>query len=857
MPQGKRTAQGAAGGLLGFIGLSAAAGLLVTAAVTPALAVTGMTANNAMGVFNSLPEVLKIGQPMERSNIYITKDNGDTQLLASFYDQNRQEVAWDDVSQNLKDAAVSTEDPRFYEHGGIDVAGTTRAIITTYVVGNGTQGGSSITQQYVKNVLVQDCEQHSTTQEELQQCSSEATTADGQSGMSRKLKEMRYAIGVEKQYSKDDILLGYLNLANFGSLNYGVETASNYYFNKSAKDVNIQEAATLIAILNSPSALRIDNPDGVANGKPNTKENNWAQTKDRRNYVIDNMLKEGKITADEATKAKESEIKPDITAPSTGCYTAGGSAYFCDYVQNVVKNNPAFGETAEERSATLRRGGLNIYTTLDLDLQLAAETAMKDRVSANPTAISKVGAAASTVEPGTGRVLSMVQNTKYAAGATDDPEYSSVNYNTDFAYGGSSGFQVGSTYKVFTLVDWLKQGHSLNQIIPNAAERNPTTWNDSCNGGVIYQPFPHPVQNFDGNYQSNVTALQATKASINTAYLAMAAQLDLCEIRDVAKDFGVHRADGKELDHFPAAILGSNEIAPLTVAAAVAALGAEGKYCEPTAIDKIVGPDGKEMALPEQDCHQAVDKDIANTANFGMQSIFQGGGTAAGAAVSGAQVFGKTGTSDYAKASWITGGTSKAVTSLWIGAVEGNASMYQTYFNSGTGHITKLSMWQAIMQAAINQMGGDDFAGPSETLTRVPQTQVPDVTGLSVEDAQARLRSVGFSWAIGDAAESSVDEGKVASTSPAAGASAATGSSVTITPSSGEPEEIKIPDVTGKSPSDAASDLTGAGFEVDEKCRQGDKDDDNINTVVGQSPGEGSNGKEGDTVTIDVLREDC
>lgn len=855
MPQGKRTAQGAAGGLLGFIGLSAAAGILVTAAVTPALAVTGMTANNAMGVFNSLPEVLKIGQPMERSNIYVTKPGGGKQLLASFYDQNRQEVAWDNVSQHLKDAAVSTEDPRFYEHGGIDVAGTTRAIVKTYLIGGQTQGGSSITQQYVKNVLVQDCEQHSTTEDELQACSSEATTADGQSGMARKLKEMRYAIGVEKQYSKDDILLGYLNLANFGSLNYGVETASNYYFDKSAKDVNIQEAATLVAILNSPSALRIDNPDGVANGKPNTKDNNWDETKKRRNYVIDNMLKAGTITEDEADKAKESKIEPHITSPSTGCYTAGGSAYFCDYVQNVVKNNPAFGKTAEERSATLRRGGLNIYTTLDLKLQLSAEEAMKKYVDANPQAVSKVGAAASTVEPGTGRVLSMVQNTKYAAGATDDPAYSSVNYNTDYAYGGSNGFQVGSTYKTFTLVEWLKEGHSLNERIIDAGNRNPSVWNDSCVGGTYNQTYP--VQNFDGQYSGNVTALQATKNSINTAYLGMARELDLCKIRETAMDLGAHRADGKELTKFPSSVLGDNEMSPLTVASSIAALGAEGKYCEPKAIDKIVGPDGKEMKLPEQDCHQAVDKQVANTANFGMQSVFQSGGTGGGAAVSGAQVYGKTGTSDHAKASWITGGTSKAVTSLWIGAVSGNASMYQTYFNAGTGHITKLYMWRDIMQSAINQLGGDDFAGPSDTLTRVPQTQVPDVKGLSLEEAQQRLRSANFSWRIGEEQESDVEKGKVAASDPAGGSSAATGSQITIFPSSGPAEETEVPDVSGQSAGDASKALTEAGFSVDEKCRTGDKDDDDIDTVVGQSPGEGSKAKDGDTVTIDVLREKC
>jgi membrane peptidoglycan carboxypeptidase len=392
MPEQKRTARGVLGGFLGFIGLSVAAGLLVTAAITPALAVTGVTANNAISVFDGLPDYLKVGKTMEKTNIWATASDGQQTLLASFFDQNREEVTWEQVSQYAKDAAVAAEDPRFYTHGGIDVMGTTRAILSTYIGGD-TQGGSSITQQYVKNVLVQQCEIDSGSQEELDACANEATTADGMEGAGRKLKEMRYAIGVEKDYSKDEILLGYLNIANFGARTYGIQAASTYYFGVNAADLNIEQAATLIAIVNYPSSLRIDLPESESNGAAN----GYAMTLDRRNYVIGKMLAEGKITQEQHDAARAVPVTPAINPPSTGCQTAGDSAYFCDYVTRIVKNDPVFGETPEDRAATLRRGGLQIYTTLDLDLQAASAAAINEYLPKSMESV-RIGGAAVTVQ---------------------------------------------------------------------------------------------------------------------------------------------------------------------------------------------------------------------------------------------------------------------------------------------------------------------------------------------------------------------------------------------------------------------------------------------------------------------------
>ena len=234
--------------------------------------------------------------------------------------------------------------------------GTTRAILKTYVIGGATQGGSSITQQYVKNVLVQQCELDSKNNEELQACADDATTASGAEGASRKLKEMRYSIGVEKDYSKDEILLGYLNIANFGARTYGIQAAAKYYFGVTAATLTVEQAATLISIVNYPSSLRIDKPDSESNGAAN----GYAKTLERRDYVLGKMLEEGKITQEQHDAAKAVPITPNIQQPSTGCQSANGfsgGAYFCDYVTRIVLTDEAFGATAEERAAKLKRGG--------------------------------------------------------------------------------------------------------------------------------------------------------------------------------------------------------------------------------------------------------------------------------------------------------------------------------------------------------------------------------------------------------------------------------------------------------------------------------------------------------------------
>ncbi|GAB3615716.1 transglycosylase domain-containing protein [Okibacterium endophyticum] len=796
MPDPKKSAREFAANLLAFLGGSVVLGVLVTAGVTPALVVTGATASAGVGLFEGLPSYLKIGQPMETTNIYATGADDQPVLLASFFDQNREEVEWDAVSQYLKDAAVSAEDPRFYEHGGVDMAGTIRAVMATYIGGD-TQGGSTITQQYVKNVLVQQCETKAQSTEELDECADEATTSSGIEGVARKLKEMRFAVGVEDEYAKDDILLGYLNIATFGARTYGVQAAAKYYFGVNAADVTIEQAATLIAILNNPSNLRIDQPDNEVNGEAD----GYAVTKERRDYVIDKMLEEGKISQEEHDAAVDAPITPAITPPSTGCSTAGGSAYFCDYVTRIILNDETFGETPDERAQLLRRGGLDIYTTLDLALQAPAEASVAEYMP-QALATTELGAAAVTVEPGTGRVLAMTQNKTYtndAALAETGDEYTAINYNTDYAYGGSSGFQVGSSYKIFALVEWLEQGHSLYETV-NASRRTFTEFTDTCDGGSTWTGQYNP-QNYDGSSASSITPYQATKRSVNTAFIAMAEELDLCEIKNTAEALGVHRADGGDLVEWPSAVLGTNEIAPISMASAFAAIAAEGVACDPVAIDRIVGPDGEEMDVPDADCRQAITPEVANATAYAMQSVMEPGGTGANAAVSGADLFGKTGTSDNAYDTWITAGTTNAVTSLWVGNVEANpdtgekTSMYDAIVNHGySGYQAKYPVWSGIGEAMVSLYGGDPFPEPDNDYVRTPRVSVPDVTGDAVAAATAELEAAGFSVTVGASVESEIAAGLVARTDPGGGASVSRGATVTIHPSSGTATTTTPPD---------------------------------------------------------------
>jgi membrane peptidoglycan carboxypeptidase len=711
-----RSAHGVLGGFLGFVLASAAAGALVATAATPGIAMVSVTASSTIGMFENLPGYLEIGELSEKSNIYATRSDGSIALLASFYDQNRVQVSWDQISQYVKDATVAGEDPRFYDHGGIDLQGTLRAAATT-ATGRETQGGSSIAQQYVKNVRVQECEREAADETARDECYAAAT----ETTIDRKLKEMRLAIGVEKRYSKDQILLGYLNIAGFGGTVYGIEAAANYYFSTTAANLTLAQAASLVAIVNNPVKFQIDRAESETNGAAN----GYAENLQRRNYILGRMLHFTKITQAEYDEAIATPVQPAITEPSTGCQTAAGSAYFCDYVAHILQNDPTFGEDAETRFLNFRRGGYDVYTTLDLDLQNAAETAIGENVPQTYPGWD-VGGVITSVQVGTGRVLAMAQNKNYSQDpnvVAGRPEFTGINYNTDYDYGGSSGFQPGSSYKVFTLAEWLNEGHGLSEATDSRLRNNWGAFRDSCLGTQVADPGWNP-RNDAGESGANYTALQSTIQSINTGFLGMAKELDLCRIAQTAEAFGVHRADGDPLFQGPSAVIGTNEVAPLSMAVAFAGIANNGVACTPIAIDRIVGRDGSELPVPQSTCAPAVSPEVAAGMHYGMTRVMSGGtGQASNSATSPrVPLIGKTGTTDGAKDTWMVGASTKVATAAAVVSVTGDANQRRINFASGQAATARHRMWPAVMSVAAAKYGGDAFtqAGPGPVVRGVP-----------------------------------------------------------------------------------------------------------------------------------------
>lgn len=740
-----RTPLGVIGGFIGLIATSAAAAMLVVAGVTPALATVGIAASGTIGIFDKLPGYLEIDELSEKSNIYATGSDGNPMLLASFYDQNRVTVGWDAISQYVKDAAIAGEDPRFYEHGGVDLQGTVRAALKT-ASGGETQGGSSIAQQYVKNVRVQECEgeAHVTALEDLtddevaaltfderaalvdaekNECYESATESDGSAGIERKLKEMRLAIGVEKRYSKNDILLGYLNIAGFGGTVYGIEAAANYYFSTTAANLTLAQAASLMAIVNNPSELQLDKPDSETNGAAS----GYARNLGRRDYILKHMYLEKKITKEEYDAALATPVQPAITEPSTGCQTAGGSAYFCDYVKNILQTDPTFGEDAETRMQNFRRGGYDVYTTLDLDLQIAAETAIAQNVPQTYPGWD-VGSVISSVQVGTGRVLAMAQNKQYSQDPNvlqSGPQFTSINYNTDYTQGGSSGFQPGSTYKVFTLAQWLNEGHSLGERVDSRPKANWGVFNDSCLGPQNSGPWnPKNDANESG---ANYSALESTLGSINTGFIGMAKKIDLCGIRKTAEAFGMHRANGAPLEQYPSTVLGTNEVAPLSLAVAFAGIANNGVTCSPVAIDRIVDRHGTEVAVPKSTCTASVTPEVAAAMHYAMQLVMTSGtATASNSGVNPrVPLIGKTGTTDGNKDTWMAGASSKVATVAGVVSVNGDANQRGISFDSGQAATARHRMWPIVMSVAAAKYGGDPFtvAGPGPVAP--PPTAAP------------------------------------------------------------------------------------------------------------------------------------
>lgn len=611
--------------LLAFLSVSSLMGVVTAGMLVPVAGPTALVAKSVPSVFNELPGDLQTVAPAEESQL-LDSSGG---VIAHFYDKQRIVVPSANIADVMKKAIVAIEDKRFYEHNGVDPTGIARALVTN-LGESGRQGASTITQQYVRNSLAErgylegDAEQVS--------AATEQTTE-------RKLREIKYALALEKTQSKDDILTGYLNIAPFGPITYGVEAASQRYFSKSASELNYLESALLAGLVQSPVQYDpLTHPEA-------------AQA--RRDTVLATMLDQGVITQEEYDEGVATTVDSMLhpTVSSEGCSgTDSSKAYFCDYVLSQFLEDPTFGATRIERERLLKTQGITIRTTLDSAKQDAAYASLTNAIPVGDA--SGLNDALVSLEPRTGKVLAMAQNTAYGIEAGQTMS----NYSAD------GNFQVGSTFKVFTLLQWFKEGHSAYETVGSANTFYPNG-SFKCDGRSITTEG-YQVNDLAGK-TGTMNVVRATGQSVNQAFVNMASRVDFCSIFETAYDMGITE-DGEVPSPFPANILGSVSGSPLQMASVFATIANSGQQCKPQSIESVTDRDENVLKEFAADCKEVISAEVANktaallTASAGQYytSTRLGDGRPFAA---------KSGTTDGHANTWLTGFTPSLATAAWVG----------------------------------------------------------------------------------------------------------------------------------------------------------------------------------------------
>ncbi|MEV8376163.1 transglycosylase domain-containing protein [Kribbella sp. NPDC056861] len=677
-------AGGAAQALIKFIAVSVLAGALAAGLAIP---LAGFIGHSSAGVANSvqeLPQALQ-PEPMEIRSRILAADGS---LIATLYEQNRIPVKLSDISPIMRKAIVAIEDSRYYDHGALDAKGTFRAMVRNQSASEVQQGGSSITQQFVKLTLVEKAKT------EEQRARATAVTYE------RKLAELRYAIGIESQYSKDEILEMYLNLVNFGDGAYGVQTAAQHYFRVSAKDLNLAQAAMLAGLVKNPTGY--------------DPTNDLKRSKDRRDVVLRRMAELGVITTAQAT----AEIKKPIDLSrmrkvKNGCANSP-YPFYCEYAVSKLLANPALGATVKERDHYLKTGGLTVRTSLDPKLQAAAQASIKQHTKPSDTAV----AAITVVEPGTGLVKAMVQSRPYGNGRNR----TAYNYNVEKSYaGGYGGFQNGSTMKAFTVAAALQQGLPMSHRIDSPAQIDLSGKKFRTCKGTTEDPKYTPKNSTKSGY---LTMVEAARASTNTYFLQLSQQTGLCAPATIAAKLGMYNAQTLgPLDQVVSFTLGVGYTTPLMLANAYATFAARGLYCDTRVVTAVSSMSGRTIKTPGRNCKQAIAKEVADGVNRVLSAVMEPGGTGGKLNFGRYDLAGKTGTIQLNRAVWYAG----YAPNLAAATVVADATLPYTNLMYGhtldgvdisdpTGSGTAGPLWKTAMQGALKGLPIRRFVAPSDRM---------------------------------------------------------------------------------------------------------------------------------------------
>jgi membrane peptidoglycan carboxypeptidase len=731
---------------------SVLAGLLLAALALPLVGGLGLSAKAGADEFLVLPAELETPPLAQRSRILAN----DGSLIATLYSENRVVIPLSDVPEQTRKAVIAIEDSRFYAHNGVDPKGTLRAALANAQANGVTQGGSTLTQQYVKNALLQAA----ANDPEQQQAAREVS-------LERKLREARYALALEQKLTKDEILERYLNIAYYGNGVYGLGTAASFYFGKPVNELAVAEGAMLAGIVQQPG--RFD---------PLT---NLEAVVARRNTVLTRMADVGFLSQTELAEAVASTPALAPSPVSRGCDDLSVmQPFFCDYVRRVLESDgigQALGSTREERQTRLLAGGLTIKTTLDPKVQFGAQVALGEQLP--PDDPFEVSGVVNTVEPGTGAIKAMA----VSEGFGDGENQTKVN----LAIGGSVGFQAGSTFKPFVLAAALQKGIPLDLTLYAPAEYTSKVFEDTP--GKPYGPVGNAGESDAGTY----TLETATHKSVNTYYLQLLERTGIEQPAAIAESLGLRKFEGgaptAPLDRFASFPYGTAQISPLDLSAAYAAFAAGGRYCPPMAVTEVLDSTGQPIPLPEQQCTQALEPEIANTVTSVLTGVIGPGGTGRRAEI-GRPAAGKSGSTNGSKAALFAGYTPQLATVVWMGKpipvplqnVRINGQFYKQVY----GGTIPATIWAATMQEALEGVPVVPFPERNAEVASGRDFGIPDVTGQPQEVARQTLVDAGFGVRIGDTVSgTTVLRGSVAYTSPRAGREASRGTTVTLFTSNG------------------------------------------------------------------------
>ncbi|GAA5036764.1 penicillin-binding protein [Actinopolymorpha pittospori] len=745
--------------LLLFVVISALTGALAAGLVVPFAGLLGLSTQSTTDAFENMDANLQDPPLPERSRLLAA----DGSLIATFYDQNRVEVPLKQVAKVMQNALLAIEDARFYQHGPLDAQGTLRAFVRNSQSGGVSQGGSSLTQQYVKQVLFETA----ATEAEQQKVVEDS--------YGRKLQELRYAVELEKTMTKDEILEKYFNIVYFGDGAYGVESAAKHYFSTSASKLTLTQAATLASIVRDPNNV---NPavDPQA-------------TLSRRNLVLSRMADVGMISQPTYEEARKAGLGLRMNKTPRGCYYSP-YPFFCDYAEQVLLDDPALGKTRDERRRVIDQGGLTIRTTLDPQAQRAADKAVSENVHPTDGAIG----ALSMVEPGTGYIKAMAQSRGYGRGKGK----TFINLNAQHKYNGSIGYQPGSTFKPFVLAAAIRQGIPLTAEFPSPGSTVITGPVRTCeNGKPGYNRLPWKVSN-STSAGSTSTLISGTTHSVNTFFGNLEKQTGICEPANIATRLGATRSDGDPLQQVKPFTLGVNEIAPVSMAEAYASFAARGLHCKAIPITEVTDRTGNQVKVQGPQCKQEIPKEVADGVNYTLRQVIDGpdpGRTGADMHLDGRQAAGKTGTSEDRIGVWFMGYTTNLATAAVItDADPPQKSLLGTRIAGRTvggdqvwGGKLAGPMWTAAMKGALEGRKSANFVEPNPDLVQGIPTNVPSVISMGRSKAERTLKAAGFTMAMGSYVDSGLPRGTVARQSPGPNSTAGSGTTVTIYLSDGTP----------------------------------------------------------------------